>query len=103
MNDFRIILFIYLFFFKQYESQSTNAATPAAPAAAQPEAEKGGDTATAMAAAGSNSGAVVTIDDSALSAMVEKQKDLVKRSREAIAATKRLTLKKEFSQNILKR
>ena len=35
--------------------------------------------------------------------MVAKQKDLVKRSREAIAATKRLTLKKEFSQNILKR
>ena len=35
--------------------------------------------------------------------MIETHKDLVRRSREAIAATKRLDLKKTFSQNILDR
>ena len=83
--------------FQQYESQSTKAASPAKAAAAEPAAaaEKEGGVATAAPS--------YALDEAALSAMVAKQKDLVKRSREAIAATKRLTLKKEFSQNILKR
>ena len=87
----------YIATFQQYESQSTKTASPAAATATEPGAatEKEGIAATAATSS--------ALDDAALSAMVAKQKDLVKRSREAIAATKRLTLKKEFSQNILKR
>ena len=66
---------------------------------AKPEVESEASAAPEVAATRGMS----AIDDATVSVMVEKQKDLVKRSREAIAATKRLTLKKEFSQNILKR